>query len=189
MLQVQGMNERSLQQTYSTCRCQASFEWFYSAGTETFRYNYDELFRDTDGLYVADGVKVLECRGDYYPGRVQDFLPIFGPDYNRGDDEELEAENREERGGVSTPGQQNGYFNFKPIFETHVDEEEEEEDDDQEDGAGAVAGGTSYFKPIFGGFRRLLQGTDEGEERVLSNIFLRASRMRRRQRRPPVSVR
>ena len=52
---------RSLQ-AVTYCRCQASFEPFYDRSSQNYRYPYDELFRGDDGYYIADGIKVLNCR-------------------------------------------------------------------------------------------------------------------------------
>jgi len=59
------------------CRCQASWERLYSRGPQV---DYNSIYRDSDGYYVIDGVRVLNCVQDTATNNNnnQDMNSIFG---------------------------------------------------------------------------------------------------------------
>jgi len=41
------------------CRCEASYEHFYSRRLDYYHYDYKNTYMDDDGYYIVDGVRVL----------------------------------------------------------------------------------------------------------------------------------
>lgn len=72
-------NSRFLQANTDLCRCEAYFEDFYIDrrrrldDLNLFPYDYTDAFQDTDGYFVVEGIKVLDCRS----GNTNNLRTVF----------------------------------------------------------------------------------------------------------------